>query len=53
MYSSAIYFLFSIYYRGIALKLANIVPSWYVEGYELASVRTYPSEGQYSPISVQ
>ena len=40
------------YYRVIALILVNIVPSWDIEGRELASVRGYPIEGQYSPISV-
>ena len=40
------------YYRVIALILVNIVPSWDIEGRELASVRRYPIEGQYSPISV-
>ena len=37
------------YYRVIALILVNIVPSWDIE---LARVRRYPIEGQYSPISV-
>ena len=41
------------YYRVIALISVNIVPSWDIEGRELASVRRYPNEGQYSPISVQ
>ena len=36
----------------IALILVNIVPSWDIEGRELASVLRYPNEGQYSPISV-
>ena len=36
----------------IALILVNIVLSWNIEGQELASVRRYPNEGQYSPISV-
>ena len=40
-------------YRVIALILGNIVPSRDIEGRELASVRSYPSEGQYSPISVR
>ena len=40
------------YYRVIALISANIVPSLDIEGRELASVRRYPNEGQYSPISV-
>ena len=44
---------FVLYYRVIALISANIVPSWDIEGRELASVRRYPNEGQYSPISVQ
>ena len=39
-------------YRVIALISANIVPSLDIEGRELASVRRYPNEGQYSPISV-
>ena len=30
----------------------NIVPSWDIEGRHFASVRRYPNEGQYSPISV-
>ena len=38
-----------LYYRVIALILVNIVPSWDIE---LARVRRYPIEGQYSPISV-
>ena len=41
------------YYRVIALISVNIVPSWDIEGRELASVRRYPNEGHYSPISVQ
>ena len=41
------------YYRVIALISVNIVPSWDIEGRELASVRRYPNEGQYSPISVR
>ena len=41
------------YYRVIALISANIVPSLDIEGHELASVRRYPNEGKYSPISVQ
>ena len=41
------------YYRVIALISANIVPSLDIEGRELASVRRYPNEGQYSPISVR
>ena len=40
-----------VYYRVIALISVNIVPSWDIEGRELASVRRYPYEGQYSPIS--
>ena len=42
-----------VYYRVIALILVNIVPSWDIEGRELASVRRYPNEGQYSPVSVR
>ena len=42
-----------LYYRVIALISVNIVPSWDIEGRELASVRRYPNEGQYSPISVR
>ena len=42
-----------IEYRVIALISANIVPSWDIEGSKLASVRRYPNEGQYSPISVR
>ena len=42
-----------LYYRVIALISANIVPSLDIEGCELASVRRYPNEGQYSPISVR
>ena len=45
--------MFVLYYRVIALISVNIVPSWDIEGRELASVRRYPNEGQYSPISVQ
>ena len=41
------------YYRVIALISADIVPSFDIEGRELASVRRYPNEGQYSPISVR
>ena len=41
------------YYRVITLISANIVPSLDIEGRELASVRRYPNEGQYSPISVR
>ena len=41
-----------LYYRVIALISADIVPSFDIEGPELASVSRYPSEGQYSPISV-
>ena len=41
------------YYRVIALISADIVPSLDIEGCELASVRRYPNEGQYSPISVR
>ena len=40
-------------YRVIALILANIVPSLDIEGRELGSVRRYPNEGQYLPISVR
>ena len=40
------------YYRVIALILVNIVPSWDIEGRELARVLRFPNEGQYSPISV-
>ena len=39
-------------YRVIALILVNIVPSWDIEGRKLVSVRRFPIEGQYSPISV-
>ena len=39
--------------RVIALISANIVPSLDIDGRELASVRRYPNEGQYSPISVR
>ena len=39
--------------RVIALISMNIVPSSDIEGRELASVRRYPNEGQYSPISVR
>ena len=56
-----------LYYRVIALISVNIVPSWDIEGFELASVhrypnsegrelasvRRYPNSGQYSPISAQ
>ena len=42
-----------IYYRVIALISVNIVPSWDIEGRELASIRRYPNDRQYSPISVQ
>ena len=41
-----------MYYRVIALISANIVPSLDIEGRELARVRRYPNEAQYSPISV-
>ena len=41
------------HYRVIALISVNIVPSWDIEGRELASVRRYHNEGQYSPISVR
>ena len=41
-----------VYFWVIALILANIVPSLDIEGRELASVRRYPNEGQYLPISV-
>ena len=47
------YFNIIIYYRVIALISANIVPSLDIEGRELASVRRYPNEGQYSSISVR
>ena len=40
-------------YRVIALISADIVPSLDIEGRELASIRRYPNEGQYSPISVR
>ena len=40
-----------MYYRVIALISADIVPSLDIEGRELASVRRYPNEGQYPPIS--
>ena len=40
-------------YRIIALISADIVPSFDIKGRELASVRRYPNEGQYSPISVR
>ena len=43
----------TLYYRVIALISVNIVPSWDIEGRELASGRRYPNEGQYSPISVR
>ena len=36
-----------LYYRVIAMKSVNIVPSWDIEGYNLASIRRYPNEGQY------
>ena len=39
-------------YRVITLISADIVPSFDIEGRELASVCRYPNEGQYSPISV-
>ena len=42
-----------MYYRVIALISANIVPSLDIEGRKLASVRRYPNEGQFSPISVR
>ena len=42
-----------LYYRVIALILAHIVPSLDIEGRELASVRRYQNEGQYSQISVR
>ena len=42
-----------MYYRVIALISADIVPSLDIEGRELASIRRYPNEGQYSPISVR
>ena len=46
-------FELSQYYRVIALISVNIVPSWDIEGRELASVRSYPNEGQYSLISAR
>ena len=46
-------FNFDLHYWIIAMISANIVSSWDIEGCELASVRRYPNEGQYSPISVQ
>ena len=42
-----------LYYRVIVLISVNIVPSWDIEGRELASVRRYPNKGHYSPISVR
>ena len=42
-----------MYYRVIVLISANIVPSLDIEGRELASVRRYPNEGQYSSIAVR
>ena len=42
-----------VYYRVIALISANIVPSLDIKGRELASVRRYSNEGQYSPLSAQ
>ena len=33
-------------------QILNIVPRWDIEGRELASLRRYPNERQYSPISV-
>ena len=44
---------FGLYYRVIALILVDIVPSWDIEGRELARVRRYPNEGQYSPVSMR
>ena len=41
------------YYRVIILISADIVPSLDIEGHELASVRRYPNDGQYLPISVR
>ena len=40
-------------YRVIALISANIVLRLDIEVRELAIVRRYPNEGQYSPISVR
>ena len=42
-----------ILYRVIALISADIVPSLDIDGRELASVRRYPNEGQYSLMSVR
>ena len=42
-----------MYYRVIALISADIAPSLDIEVRDLASVRRYPNEGQYSPISVR
>ena len=53
IYSCTVNGLIPLYYRVIALISVNIVPSWDIEGRELASVRRYPNEGQYSLISVQ
>ena len=47
------FFRYTKYYRVIALISSSIVPSWDIEGRELASVRRYPNEGHYSPISVR
>ena len=38
--------------RVIALISVNIVTSWDIEGRQLASVRRYSNEGQYSSTSV-
>ena len=40
------------YYRAMTTISVNIVPRWGIEGHELGPVYRYPSEGQYSPISV-
>ena len=40
-------FLFHLF---IVCIIGFFVPSWDIEGRELASVRRYPDEGQYSPI---
>ena len=45
-------YTYDLCYKVIALKLVNIVPSWDIERRELANVRRYPIEGQYSPVSV-
>ena len=49
----SVYGMFSLYYRVIALISADIVQSLDIGGRRLASVRRYPNEGQYSPISVR